>query len=216
MGVPSLPCDERSAARNLTALHKAIAMNTTGILFLQGGGKGAHAADQLLADSLGRTLGPSYQVLFPEVPGEAAPRYPAYETLIEAGLQAMGGQVILVGHSLGACLLLKFLAEHKADKKIAGLFLVATPFWGKGGWEFEGFAIDNARAAAATAAIPTFFYQGTADETVSFNHLALYQAVFPHATFREITGGDHQLRNDLSIVAADIVAMGAQHASGNT
>ena len=47
-------------------------MTTTYVLFIQGGGRGAHSEDAALADSLKRTLGPEYIVRFPEMPGEAA------------------------------------------------------------------------------------------------------------------------------------------------
>jgi hypothetical protein len=40
------------------------------VLFIQGGGKGAHSADAPLADSLQRTLGPQYDVRLPRMPGD--------------------------------------------------------------------------------------------------------------------------------------------------
>ena len=46
---------------------------STCVLFIQGGGKGAHAEDTFLADSLKRALGPDYDVRYPRMPGESNP-----------------------------------------------------------------------------------------------------------------------------------------------
>jgi pimeloyl-ACP methyl ester carboxylesterase len=44
-------------------------------------------------------------------------------------IAAIPGEIILVGHSLGASMLLKHLSEHEALRRIRGVFLLATPFW---------------------------------------------------------------------------------------
>ena len=46
---------------------------STCVLFIQGGGKGAHAEDTFLADSLKRALGPDYDVRYPRMPHESNP-----------------------------------------------------------------------------------------------------------------------------------------------
>jgi len=46
---------------------------STCVLFIQGGGKGAHAEDTFLADSLKRALGPDYDVRYPRMPDESNP-----------------------------------------------------------------------------------------------------------------------------------------------
>jgi hypothetical protein len=46
---------------------------STCALFIQGGGEGAHAEDKLLANSLKRALGSSYDVRYPRMPDEANP-----------------------------------------------------------------------------------------------------------------------------------------------
>lgn len=182
-------------------------MKSTTILFLQGGGKGAYAADQALASYLQHALGETYAVVYPRVPGEEDPVYETYKTTIEQAFKETGNALMLVGHSLGACYLLNYLSENKPGKHIAGIFLAAAPFWGEGGWQFEGFSVNNNLAAAATAGIPLFFYHGTRDETVPFSHLALYREKFPKAAFREIAGKGHQLDNNLSEMVQDINAL---------
>jgi pimeloyl-ACP methyl ester carboxylesterase len=52
--------------------------------------------------------------------------------------------------------------------------------------------------------IPVFLYHGTNDATAPVAHLDLNARAIPHAVVRRITGVDHQLNDDLSIVATDI------------
>ena len=45
------------------------------ILFIQGGGAGAHKEDGLLVAALRRCLGPDYEVRYPAMPRENDPDY---------------------------------------------------------------------------------------------------------------------------------------------
>jgi hypothetical protein len=96
---------------------------------------------------------------------------------------------------------------RKNRKSIAGIFLIATPFWGGAGWRYEGFqrvVLPADFGAKLPSNAPVFLYHGCDDETVPFAHLDLYAEKLPHATRRGLEGRGHQLSNDLSEVAADI------------
>jgi predicted alpha/beta hydrolase family esterase len=88
------------------------------ILFIQGGGEGAHRADALLAASLARELEADFEVRFPEMPNEASPDYPAWKRQLAHELATLEGNIILVGHSLGGAMLVKFLVENGAPRAI--------------------------------------------------------------------------------------------------
>ena len=49
------------------------------VLFIQGGGEGAHAIDADLAASLACLLGGEFEVHYPFMPNEAAPEYLNWE-----------------------------------------------------------------------------------------------------------------------------------------
>lgn len=50
---------------------------------------------------------------------------------------------MVIGHSLGASVLVKYLAEEKSNVVVAGLFLIAAPFWGKDDeWQHGDYALD--------------------------------------------------------------------------
>ena len=106
------------------------------VLFIQGGGEGGYAADAKLVASLQKTLGKDYEVSYPQMQtDDTAPDF-GWLKQIEKAISNLSDNFILVAHSLGASFLLKYLSENKVSKKIAGIFLVSTPFWsGKEQWE---------------------------------------------------------------------------------
>ena len=179
------------------------------ILFIQGGGKGAYKEDKKLALFLQDALSEIYDINYPKMPDESNPNYETYKAKIDEELKKMHSKVVLVGHSLGGCFLLKYLSEKKIEIDIAGMFFIATPFWGVNGWQYEGFTLENDFASKLPTKSPIFFYHGTNDEIVPFSHLALYAKKVPHAIIREIVGGGHQLNNDLSGVVQDIKSLSA-------
>jgi predicted alpha/beta hydrolase family esterase len=179
-------------------------MTTTYVLFIQGGGKGAHAVDAALAESLKRALGADYDVRFPRMPGEADPNLATWKKKISSELSRIRGRVILVAHSLGGSILLRYLAEEAVDKPIAGAFFLAAPSWDGERWNFDDLKLPH-DIAEKLAPIPRiFFYHCRDDDVAPFAHLALHRARIPQAVTREVDSGGHQFGNDLTGVAADI------------
>ncbi|HLO31020.1 MAG TPA: alpha/beta hydrolase [Anaerolineales bacterium] len=177
------------------------------VLFIQGGGEGAYDVDKKLAGALQSALGVEYEVLYPKMPEEESSGYAAWKAEISKELAALHGKLILVAHSVGSSMLLKYLSEERTEKTIAGIFLIAAPYWGVGGWQMDEFTLDEDHASKLLKAFPVFFYHSRDDEVVSFAHLAFHAEKFPQATIREFDGRGHQFNNDLSEVAADIKSL---------
>jgi uncharacterized protein len=175
------------------------------VLFIRGGGgEEAHNADAKLAASLQKELGATYNVRYPQMPDDDAPDSEWIQQIINE-VAAIKGKVILVGHSVGGSVLLKYLAETRVDHPIAGIFFIATPFWGGDeGWQYEGFTIPDDFPDKLPKDVPIFLYHNRDDPEVPFAHLALYGAKLPQATIREGASGGHQFDNDLTQVALDI------------
>jgi predicted alpha/beta hydrolase family esterase len=178
------------------------------VLFVQGAGEGAHEEDAKLAESLEKGLGPDYEVRFPLMPNEASPDPAAWKRRLAEELVAMGDGAILVGHSAGATTLVAFLAEGELKQRIAGVFLIAAPFCGDGGWQIEGFELPINLSGRLPSGAPIFLYYGRDDEVVPFAHLGLYAKALPQAVIRSLGGRNHQLNDDLSEVAADVRRLG--------
>jgi predicted alpha/beta hydrolase family esterase len=183
---------------------------TRHVLFIHGAGTGAHEADDELAGSLRRLLGPSYEICYPAMPDEADADYETWKDSIAKQLAASGDPVVLVGHSVGASILAKCMAELTIRRPIAGMFLIAAPFWGGDGWRYDGYdalALPDGAGAGLPETTPMFLYHSRDDAIVPFAHLALYAKRLPHATIRELDRRGHQLNNDLSEVARDIASL---------
>jgi predicted alpha/beta hydrolase family esterase len=172
------------------------------VLFVHGAG--GYEEDKKMVAILQDELGAAYDVRCPKMPNEDSPEYEAWKDRIAEELAELNGEVILVGHSLGASILLKYLSEEKVEKPVAGLFLVAPPYWGAEDWEDSEYELRTNFAAKLPKDLPTFFYHSRDDEWVPFAHLALYAEKLPQATIREFDGRGHQFNDDLSEVAQDI------------
>lgn len=172
------------------------------VLFLHGGGEGAFEADRPLAASLQGGLGAEYDVRYPAMPHES---FAAWKTALDKELAEISGKVALVGHSLGASLLLKYVAQQLPGNGVSGLFLVAAPFWGEQDWDVPEFQLPPDFAVSLPPALRLFFYQSRDDEVVPFSHLARYREVLPNATFREFDARGHQFEGNLWEVASDVL-----------
>ncbi len=175
------------------------------LLFIQGGGgKEDYDADARLVASLREALGETYALHYPLLPADdSAPDF-RRKAQIEREMQAIPGEIILVAHSLGASMLLKYLSESRTRRQIAGIFLIATPFWsGDEDWQ-QGLKLNADFADNLPKEVPIFLYHCRDDDVVPIDNLALYAQKLPQATVREIERGGHQFNNDLSLVAKDI------------
>jgi predicted alpha/beta hydrolase family esterase len=175
------------------------------LLFVQGGGKGTYEEwDNKLAESLRQELGQDYEIHYPRMPNEANPNVKSWKRKISDELSRLRGKVLLVGHSVGGSILLKYLSEEEVKKPIAGLFLLAAPSWDEDQWNFDDLKLPH-NIADKLASIPRIFlYHSRDDVDVPFAHLALHGARLPHATIRAVDGRGHQFGNDLTDVARDI------------
>jgi predicted alpha/beta hydrolase family esterase len=180
---------------------------TQHLLFIQGAGQGAYEEDKELVANLRAELGPEYAVHYPAMPDEDDASYTEWSQRIANDVAEMQVPIILAGHSVGASVLIKWLSERRTDTPIAGVFLIATPFWGGDGWQYEGYEelmLPTGFAARLPKGMAVFLYHCRDDEIVPFDHLALYAQVLPQATVREFSAGGHQFNIHLSEVANDI------------
>ena len=141
-------------------------MTTTCVLFIQGGGKGAHAEDGPLADSLKRALGPKYDVRFPQMPDESDPNVASWKEKLATESSRIPGKAILVGHSIGGSILLRYLS------------------WDEDRWNLDDLKLPRDIAERLALVPRIFFYHCRDDDFVPFTHLALHAARIPRAVAR--------------------------------
>ena len=179
---------------------------TQPVLFIHGSGDaGVYAEDGRLVASLQAALGPAYAVRYPYMPLEESAAYADWNARLAVELAAGDDAIMLVAHSVGGAILLKYLTEEQVTRPIAGLFLLATPFFGgDADWNYADMTLPPAFAAQLPPIPHIVVYHSRDDEVVAFAHLALYAAHLPDATIRAFDGRGHQFGNDLTEVAEDI------------
>lgn len=177
------------------------------VLFIQGGGQGAHEADGELVVYLQNGLGAEYDVLYPKMPNLENPEYEPWKIQARKELAALDGEVMLVGHSLGGSVLLKYLSEKTSEKSIAGLFIFAAPYWGAKDWQIDEFTLREDFSAKLPQILRIFLYHSRDDEVVPFAHLAHYAEKLPRATVRALDGRGHLFNAGFPELVDDIKSL---------
>lgn len=147
-------------------------------------------------NSLKDVLKPEYSVECPRMPNEEEPEYETWKIQIEKELGKINSGVILVGHSVGRSVLVKYLSEEDTAVTITGFFLIAPPY--------DESVLQNRLAAEFSNISKVFFYHSRDDEFVPFTHFTQYAEKLPKAIIRKLDGCGHQFYNDLSDVIKDI------------
>ena len=182
-------------------------MEAKQVLFIQGGGDGGYEADEALVASLRENLGKEYQLNYPKILSDETSSDFGWTKQIGEHIDSINQGFILVGHSFGSSMILKYLSENSVNKTIKGIFLIATPFWeGNEEWQ-KGLKLKDNFADKIPAEASIFLYHCKDDEEVPFSNLDRYKQKLTQANFHEIKEGGHQLNNDLALVANDIKSL---------
>lgn len=89
------------------------------VVFIQGGGERVHDSwDQRLFESLSRELGDDYEVRYPRMPQEDDPSYARWGAAIRRELTALDEGAVVVGHSVGATILIGVVAESPPEHSL--------------------------------------------------------------------------------------------------
>lgn len=157
-----------------------------------------------LVSTLKTELSDEYNIQYPIIDDPDAPTYQAWKKLLDSVLEKNMEPLILIGHSLGGSVLLKYLSEEEVDISIAGLFLISIPLWGTEGWNVDEFVLPDNFEAKLGLSSNVYLYHSRGDETVPFEHLNFYKNAFPYATVRELEGKDHAFAGGLPELISDI------------
>ena len=188
---------------------------TRQILFVQGGGEGTHDEwDDKLVDSLRHELGAGFEVRYPRMPAEDDPMASTWVPVIRQEIASLDRGAVLVGHSVGATMLVHALSDHAPARPLAAIVLLAAPFVGRGGWPGDKFDLTDDLGDRLPRGVPVHLFHGTADDTVPPAHAGLYARAIAQAQVHPLPGRDHQLGNDLGVVAEVIRALPPPPGSG--
>ena len=162
---------------------------------------------------LRQSLGSAFRVTCPAMPAPTKPSYERWKLELQKLLPSDKSPPILVGHSLGGSVLLKYISEHRPKVAAAGLFVVAAPYWGSTNWKAEEFVLRESFARSLPNALKIYLYQSRNDEAVDIEHLSRYSRAIPQAKVRIVDGGGHTFKDGLLELADDIQALANSLAS---
>lgn len=180
-------------------------MKPTIIFIHTAGPQGLNQGSTNLIAYLEEELMDKYNFIHIKMPTPENPKYMQWKEQIEKELSTQTGEVILVGHSLGGSILLKFLSEESYPIKLSGLFVVSAPFWGiDEDWQGSDFILKNKFEQNLNEIPFLFLYHSRDDDTVPFSHHIAYAKKLPQGIKRELEGAQHLFQNGLPELTRDI------------
>jgi predicted alpha/beta hydrolase family esterase len=181
---------------------------TRQILFIQGAGEGTHDEwDDKLVDSLRRELGDGFAIRYPRMPAEDDPSDAGWRPVIRREVGTLDEGAVIVGHSVGATILVHALAAQPPQVNLGAIVLIAAPFVGPGGWPGDEFELPSDLGARLPQGVAVHVFHGLEDAIAPPAHADLYAGAIPQAHLHRLPQRDHQLGNDLAEVARVIRAL---------
>ncbi|MGE5541195.1 MAG: alpha/beta hydrolase [Bacillota bacterium] len=142
--------------------------------------------------NLPAVLGEEYEVILPRMPNGEYAKYLEWKIWFEKHIPYLRDGVVLVGHSLGAVFLAKYLSEEAPlPMHIGSVHLVAPPFDSDDGRRLVEFDITNDLVGLSVQVERIFLYHSSDDPVVPFAELEKFRALLPHATVRTFTDRQH-------------------------
>ncbi|MES3005060.1 MAG: alpha/beta hydrolase [Patescibacteria group bacterium] len=148
-------------------------------------------------------LGSEYEVILPQMPNKTNAQYEEWSLWFEKLIPFLNDEVILIGHSLGAVFLAKYLSLNKFPKTIKGVFLVGAVYnKDTDGYTLASFSIPDSLDLQSDN---VFLYHSEDDPVVPFSDLALYEKALPHAIARVFKDRQHLTQSEFPELAEDIL-----------
>lgn len=154
---------------------------------------------------LRQKLGEEYEVILPTMPNKTNAQFGEWKLWFEKIIPLLNDQVVLVGHSLGASFLVKYLSENIFPKKIQGVFLVSGVFdTDSEGYLLWSFALPE-KLDLQTEHI--YLYHSKDDPVVPFSALGDFMNVLPGAHARVFEDRRHINQEEFPELAEDILSV---------
>lgn len=119
-------------------------------------------------------------VLLPNMPNGQNARYEEWKIYFEKILSLLGDDIRLIGHSLGAIFLAKYLHENPLNAPVNQLILVASPYDDETNEDLGSFKLQSA-ANLEKSAKEIHLFHSMDDPVVPFSELAKFQKDLPTA-----------------------------------
>lgn len=145
--------------------------------------------------SLVTQLSDQYLVDIPEMPNKQNAHYDEWEIWFKRHLDLVDTSVILIGYSLGAIFLAKYLIENVVSVDVKHLFLLAGPcgyFEDEGGGDCASFGFTSTQLESVAKQVQNItIMHSTDDKVVPYKHALQYKQALPHAELVTFTDKNH-------------------------
>ena len=149
-------------------------------------------------------LGDEFQVIRPQMPNTSNARYEEWKIWFEKFIPFVNDEVIMVGSSLGATFLAKYLSENEFPKKIKALFLIAGCFDDLPEEPLLDFGLPPSLKNIESQTEKIYLYHSKDDDLVPFPHLAKFQQALPTAVVRVFEDRKHFNQEELPELTEDV------------
>lgn len=150
-------------------------------------------------------LGEDFEVILPAMPNKTSAKFSEWKLWFEKIVPFLNEEVILIGHSLGASFLAKYLSENKFPKKINGVFLVSGVFdKDDDGNSLASFVLPE-KLDLQTENI--YIYHSKDDPVVPFSALEKFTKALPTANPRVFDDRRHFNQTEFPELLQDILGL---------
>lgn len=138
---------------------------------------------------------PDYDVIYPSMPNSQNAVYEEWKILFEKILDFLEDDIQIIGHSLGAMFLTKYLNDNTLVRPARRLLLIAGGYDDEKWEDFGDFKIDSAKNLIKSAEEIHLFHSKD-DPVVPFTELAKFQADLPGAISHIFEDRSHFIGTD--------------------
>lgn len=150
-------------------------------------------------DNLQEDLGTDFQIVKPGMPSKRNAKYIEWKLWFEKFFPYLNDDIVLIGHSLGANFLAKYLIENIMSVSIAQIHLVAGCFGAVAGFELPESLEDIQKQCKQI-----FIYHSKDDFVANFEDGKKYAKAIPNAQFITFTDRNHFLQEEFPEIVENI------------
>jgi uncharacterized protein len=145
-------------------------------------------------NTIDTALGKGFDVFTPKMPSSDNAQYAHWESWFSRIMAALDRPVVLVGHSLGAMFLVKYLSEQETKHHIQGLLLVSGRYDDPDSiYERTSFTLQGDVSTLTKKSDRVIFFHSTDDVVVPYESFERFRTAVPDADFLAFEGRGHFL-----------------------
>ena len=152
--------------------------------------------------TLGEVLGEEYEVYTPRFPNPTNAQYSEWKLWMDKIISHLRDDVIIIGHSLGASFVAKYLTESNLSIRVGAVLLVS----GVAKVDTDGNGL-HSFALPAVLDLQTekvFLYHSKDDPVVAYDEILTFAKLLPHAQLRTLDDRGHLNQEQFPELVTDI------------